>query len=105
MSKIVDTQFGRARLVTDGGSKWWLWECPKCHSWRPMTDEEANGDKVVVCQGPSDLSGCDYAEAHEFGKWLYAAIAAMKLMGYVPYYEEGGNRYRPSAGGGDDGQL
>lgn len=104
MSKIVDTQVGRFRQVSDGDKKWFLWECPKCKSWAGMSDEQWDGKVSVVCSGPQG-GGCRYHETHEFGKELYVATAALHLMGYGPH-DEGQDRYgNPLRGGGADGYV
>lgn len=103
MSRIVDTEFGRWREVSDGETKRWLWECPKCQAWGGMTDAQMNGEVSVVCSGPGGCGGCDYHETHKFGPFLIATIKASYLMGYRPYHDEGESRWSHPTGDGVDG--
>lgn len=105
MSKIVDTNVGRFRQVTDDKDKWFLWECPNCGSWSGMSDGQLEGKVSVVCSGPNGRGGCDYHATHEFGASLVAAMQAKILMGYKPYYEEGKDKWQPSRDGGVDGVI
>ena len=104
MSRIVDTELGRWRLVSNGtGEKNWLWECPKCKSWAGMNDAQMEGKVSVVCSGPGGHGGCDYHETHKFGALLVGSIQAMRLMGYRPYHDEGEDRWGNPIAGGVDG--
>lgn len=105
MSKIVDTELGRFRQVTDVDKKWFLWECPRCKSWGGLSEEQWNGEVSVVCSGRSGQGDCDYHETHEYGKMLVVSMQAMRLMGYKPYHDEGEDRWANPIPGGVDGPM
>jgi hypothetical protein len=104
MSKIVDTEVGRFRQVTDGTKSWFLWECPKCGQWGNLSEAQWNAEVSVVCSGPIGKT-CDYHETHRYGSILVASIQAMKLMGYKPYHDEGEDRWANPIPGGVDGPM
>jgi hypothetical protein len=81
MSKIVTTELGRFRGVTDGKRNWWLWECPNCKTWGNLSPDQMEG-RVSV------LHSCGYHHIHEYAKELVATIQARMLMGEYPFEEE-----------------
>lgn len=86
MSEIVPSNLGRFRRVTDGKSKWWLWECPRCLQWCGLSQEQWEG-RVSVNHAADGCAG-EYHETHDFGATLVAAIQARILMGDPPSEED-----------------
>src|SRR3990167_6494416 len=106
MSKIVDTELGQFRQVTDGHKKWFLFECPCCHEMLPMNEEILAGRAPIDHE--SRIEGarfCSFSGTREFGVQLVAAMQAQILMGYQPYRDEGQSQWQPSRGGGVDGPI
>jgi hypothetical protein len=79
MSEIVNSQLGRFRRVTDGKTKWWLWECPRCLTWCSLSERQWNGE--ISVNHASDGCKGQYHETHNFGAQLVAAIQANLLTG------------------------
>lgn len=87
MSEIVTTDLGRFRRVTDGKTKWFLWECPACKQWCGLSEDQWNG-RVSVDHAADGCSGA-YHETHNFGAALTAKMQADILMdGKVNVSEE-----------------
>jgi len=89
MSKIVTTEFGRFRMVDDHGSKSFLFECPTCKEWLPMSEEHLNGSVAPVhlsrpkpASKMEEMSAfpysnvCPYAERKRYGATLVATMQA-----------------------------
>lgn len=94
MSKIVTTKLGRFRGVTDGGKKWWLWECPDCKTWGNLSVDQMEGRVSVHCTAPkqhhypTSVHPCGYHQTHEFAKELATTIQARIVMGEEPFEED-----------------
>lgn len=82
MSEIVTTDVGRFRRVTDGKTKWWLWECPSCQQWCGLSEAQWAG-AVSVDHAADGCTGA-YHETHNFGAALLATIQARILMEQPP---------------------
>ena len=80
MSEIVTTDLCRFRRVTDGQTKWFLWECPNCKEWCGLSKAQWDGTVSVH-------HDCGYHEMHNFGSILSAAMIARALTGQ-PISEE-----------------
>lgn len=87
MSKIVTTEIGRFRQVTDGERKSFLFECPTCKEWLPMSEEHLNGSLAPIHFARTDDMGtmthgrvCTYAEKKVYGATLVATMQARMLM-------------------------
>jgi hypothetical protein len=78
MSEIVTSSDGRFRRVTDGKTKWWLWECPGCKQWCSLSEKQWAGQ--VSVDHASDGCPGGYHETHNFGASLVAAMQASILM-------------------------
>lgn len=94
MSEIIDTQLGRFRRVTDGKTKWFLFECPTCKEWLPLTEAMMNGEEPAVHESAT-IQGtrCPFSGSHEFGSTLVAAIQAGILSGVEPIHDEDEDRW------------
>ena len=79
MSEIIVSSEGRFRRVTDGKTKWFLWECPRCRQWSPLSEAQWEGREIVECGDGKRY--CGYRETHRFGVSLLAAIQANILTG------------------------
>lgn len=86
MSKIVSTDVGRFRSVTDGKIVWWLWECPRCKQWCSLSEDQWAGKVSVQCGDGHRY--CGYHETHEFGKELVVKMQAAVFMGEPPTQED-----------------
>ncbi len=86
MSEIVTTKLGRFRRVTDGKSKWWLWECPGCNQWCSLNDRQWSG-QVSVDHAADGCSG-RYHETHNFAAELLVTMQARILTGEAPAVDE-----------------
>lgn len=92
MSEIVDTKEGSFRRVTDGKTKWWLWECPSCKGLQPV---DLDNSITISCAKKCGHVGRDLGSA------LVARMQAHLIMGESPTHEEGQpHKYRS---GGIDG--
>ncbi len=87
MSKIITTEIGRFRCVDDHGVKSFLFECPECNEWLPMSEEHLNGSLAPIHfarieQMPSMTHGrvCSFAEKKAYGATLIATMQARILM-------------------------
>jgi hypothetical protein len=89
MSKIVTTQLGRFRLVEDHGRKSFLFECPECKEWLPMSEEHLNGSQAPIHFAKLDVVDmvtmdygkiCSYAKKECYGAFLVATMQAKLLM-------------------------
>lgn len=97
MSKIAETKLGRFRGVTDGQKKWWLWECPDCKRWAPLSADQWEGRASVYCDNPvpspydltpDAVKPCGYHQTHEYAKELVAAVQVRLLFGEEPFTED-----------------
>lgn len=79
MSQIVVTDVGRFHIVTDGKTKWPLWECPHCGERHQLQEAQMEGNMPVVCLGYPEAEVPHYFEGHEFGKALRARLIACRL--------------------------
>jgi len=82
MSLIVSTSLGRFRAVTDQqNGKSFLFECPVCGEWLPMSEEHLNGSRDVqhLRRGDTDRL-CGHFEAKVYGATLVATMQAKLLM-------------------------
>lgn len=87
MSKIVTTELGRFRLVEDHGRKSFLFECPTCKEWLPMSEEHLSGSKAPIHFArvdamPTMTHGrvCSFATKQVYGATLVATMQARLLM-------------------------
>ena len=87
MSRIVPTELGRFRQVR-GSSTAFLFECPACFEWLPMSEEHLNGSRTVEHYIRDTQSLCHYFEAKPYGEQLIATMQARILMDEKPYDEE-----------------
>ena len=89
MSEIVDTRLGRFRRVTDGKSKWFLFECSQCKEWMPLSEAAMEGTEPVIHES-ADIRGtrCMYSAPQEFGKTRVATLQARRLMGLPTAHED-----------------
>jgi hypothetical protein len=102
MSKIVDTEVGQFRQVTDGTNKWFLFECPVCHERLPMDEETLAGRSPIDhIDGPGSKQICAFQGRKELGKVLVATMQARILMGERPHRDEGEAGYAPRRDGVD----
>ena len=95
MSKLVDTELGQFRQVTDGARSWFLFECPDCLEMLPMNEETLAGRALIDHE--SRIYGarfCSFQGTREFGKILIATMQAQIVMGYKPYHDEGQDRWQ-----------
>jgi hypothetical protein len=88
MSLIVSTNVGRFRQVIDAhGKKSFLFECPECKEWLPMSEQYLNGtlapihfarrdDMVTMTRGRI----CTYTRKTEYGAVLVSTMQAKLLM-------------------------
>lgn len=92
MSKIVTTELGRFRQVDDHGIKSFLFECPECKEWLPMSEEHLNGtlapihfahvdDMVTMTHGRL----CSFAAKQKYGAALVSTMQARILMDEAPH--------------------
>lgn len=96
MSRIVDTELGQFRYVTDGAKGRFLFECPHCREMLPMNEEVLAGRDPVDHQSKTQPGRfCSFSGVREFGKYLVGAMQAQILMGYKPYHDEGQDRWQP----------
>jgi len=109
MSKLIDTELGQFRYVDDGGQPKFLFHCPQCEEVLPMNEEILAGRAPVDHQkrinGIGQAIFCTFKGTHELGSALVSTMQAMRLMGYMPYHDEGQDRWQPSRSGGVDGPL
>jgi len=89
MSKIVTTDLGRFRQVSDGQRKSFLFECPTCKEWLPMSEEHLNGSLAPVHLSRLDVVDmvtmnygkiCSYAKKEQYGTALVSTMQARILM-------------------------
>lgn len=88
MSLIVSTNVGRFRQVVDSlGSKSFLFECPVCKEWLPMSEEHLNGTLAPIHFARVDEMPtmthsriCSFAEKKVYGADLIATMQAKILM-------------------------
>jgi hypothetical protein len=107
MSRIVTTQLGRFRQWEDSqGNKGFLFECPQCKEWLPMSEGHLNGslapihfaridDLVTMTHGRV----CDYAKKERYGAFLVSTMQAKLLMAsdgedVKPYDTDAASLYR-----------
>ena len=98
MSKIVTTKLGRFRAVIDVDKKYWLWECPHCHNWGNLSQQQWEGKTSVHCtnnvpmyyglDAETDTKECGYHDMREFAKELVTTIQADILTGFNPFSED-----------------
>ena len=94
MSKIVTTELGRFRGVTDGTKSWWLWECPNCKTWGNLSVDQMEGRVRVQCDAPKQyhypttVGPCGYHETHNYARKLVAVIQARALVDGYPFEED-----------------
>lgn len=82
MSLIVSTSLGRFRKVVDSTNTIsFLFECPTCGEWLPMSEEHMNGSRDVhhLLKGESERL-CSYFKADIYGATLIATMQAKILM-------------------------
>ena len=88
MSQIVSTSLGRfRRWKADDGSEGFLFECPECKEWVPMSEDHLNGSIAPIhfrrVDGLITISHgmvCGYVEKHPYGATLVATMRAKLLM-------------------------
>lgn len=78
MSKIVDTDEGSFRFVTDGTNKWWLWECAQCGERQPV---DLDNSVSAPCEK------CGHV-GRNLGRALVAHMQARVLVGDEPTHDE-----------------
>lgn len=88
MSLIVSTDLGRFRKVVDQQKRGsFLFECPECKEWLPMTEDHLNGSRDV--QHHRRVGGlCNYVGKRSYGSTLVSTMQARILMaeeGIKPY--------------------
>jgi hypothetical protein len=106
MSRLIDTELGQFRCVTDGASKLFLLECPDCGEMLPMEEEILAGRKPIDHESRTMAAKCcTFQGVREFGKALICKMQSLIVMGYRPYHDEGQDQWQPSRGGGADGPL
>lgn len=93
MSKIVPTKLGTFRQVVDGSRKYFLFECPKCGEWLPMTEAHLQGEESIDHltrpeEGRTFRATCEFGGKHKLGVELLATMQARVLMGEQPYDED-----------------
>jgi hypothetical protein len=101
MSRLVDTELGQFREVTDGTSRSFLFECPDCHEMLPMDEEILAGRAPIDHE--SRVHGarfCTFAGTRDFGRKLVATMQALIVMGYKPYHDEGQDRWQSNGSNG-----
>jgi phage terminase large subunit GpA-like protein len=82
MSLIVSTSLGRFRHVVDSQKRRsFLFECPTCGEWLPMSEEHLSGSRDVqqLRRGETDRL-CEYFEAKVYGATLVATMQARFIM-------------------------
>jgi hypothetical protein len=88
MSLIVSTSVGRFRQVVDSaGNKWFLFECPECKEWLPMSEEHLNGLIAPIHFAKTDdmITAthnriCGYSKRERYGAFLVSTMQAKILM-------------------------
>jgi len=93
MSKIVTTELGRFRSVQDlGGRKSFLFECPECKEWLPLSEQHLSGELAPVHFARTDdmvtmthQRVCSFAKKDNYGAALIATLQARILMGEAPH--------------------
>jgi len=86
MSKIVPTKLGRFNAVKADGENEFLFECPDCGEWLPMSEEILNGSAPIDHQSRTrPATFCSFAGTREFGVELVAAMQARLLVDGIPY--------------------
>ena len=82
MSLIVSTSLGRFRAVVDQQKrKSFLFECPVCGEWLPMSEDHLNGSKDVQHLRKAEIDRlCEYFEPKVYGAALVATMQAKILM-------------------------
>ena len=93
MSLIASTALGRFRKVVDPrGAASFLFECPECKEWLPMSEEHLNGSRAPIHFARVDdmttmTHGriCAYAKKEIYGAALVSTMQARILMGEKPY--------------------
>ena len=97
MSEIIVSQIGRFRRVVDSENcESFLFECPRCREWLPMSTQHLSGALAPVhFENPSMMpkrSGkptiCAFQKQLAYGATLVAAIQANLLMTCKPYDDE-----------------
>ena len=82
MSKIVTTELGRFRGVTDGAKSWWLWECPNCKTWGNLSVDQMEGrvSFSVMCRSSITIPPSS--------RELVAVIQSRALVDGYPFEED-----------------
>jgi len=87
MSKIVTTALGRFRMVEDHGQRSFLFECPECHEWLPLSEDHLSGSVAPIHFARTDDMGtmthgrvCHFSEKQPYGANLIATMQARLLM-------------------------
>ncbi len=93
MSKIVTTELGRFRQVVDSaGVKSFLFECPECKEWLPLSEAHLAGELAPIHFARTDemvtmTHGrvCYFAKKQNYGATLVSTIQARLLMDEAPH--------------------
>ena len=88
MSLIVTTELGRFRQIVDSmGVKSFLFECPECKEWLPLSEEHLNGSVAPIHFARTDDMGtmshgriCSFSKKDCYGATLVATMQAKLLM-------------------------
>jgi hypothetical protein len=90
MSKLIDTDFGQFRQVTDGTINWFLLQCPDCGEMLPIDDEMFAGEKPINHESKKfPASFCTFSGTKALGPELISKMQTDVLFGRVPYHDEG----------------
>lgn len=97
MSRIVPTTLGRFRQVDHGDRKEFLFECPVCSEWLPMSEAILAGKEAIDhLEPPSGAvfqKTCSFTGKHEFGAALVSTMQVRVLMDEKPYTEDETERH------------
>lgn len=87
MSQIVSTELGRFRKVVDSQKQAsFLFECPACKEWLPMSEGHLSGANTVLHFHRDNKERlCEYFEAKPYGATLVSAMQSRILMEEKPY--------------------
>jgi len=81
MSRIIPTKLGRFNAVKDGTETQFLFECPDCGEWLPMSEEHLNGSTPIDHQSLKvPATFCTFSGTREFGSALISRMQAHILV-------------------------